>query len=196
MSIVGDVMIDGSSITNNRANRAGGGIELAAGTLDMTSSDLTDNNTGIAPAVAAPENGGGLHIGGAATATIALSTVRNNVAVEGGGLWNGGSDMTVATSEISGNSASEGGGVYNNTGATSTVMTSTISGNSALTSGGSVINNGASIDFNAVTIAMNTTTGNGGGIDAANNVSLKNTIVALNAAGSGIDGSGTLTSID
>ena len=102
--------------------------------------------------------------------------------------------MSVSTSTIDNNTAAEGGGIYNNSGAITTVMTSTISGNSASVSGGGATNNGASLDFNAVTIAMNTTTGTGGGIEANNNVSLKNTIVALNTATSGTDVSGTLTS--
>ncbi|MFD1016549.1 choice-of-anchor Q domain-containing protein [Winogradskyella rapida] len=196
LSIGGAVMVEDASITNNRANRAGGGIELADGTLDMSSTDLSYNNVGVLPAVASPGNGGGLHLGGPATATIAYSTVRDNFAVEGGGLWNGGSDMTVTTSEISGNSANEGGGVYNETGATSTIMTSTISGNAASISGGGLTNNGFSLELNAVTVAMNETPGNGGGIDAVNSVDLKNTIVALNSAASGTDVSGTIISND
>jgi hypothetical protein len=104
--------------------------------------------------------------------------------------------MNVLTSTINNNTAGEGGGVFGNTGAITTVLTSTISGNSASVSGGGIFNNGASFDVNASTIALNTSTGNGGGIDAVTNVSLKNTIVALNTASSGTDVSGLLSSND
>ncbi len=187
----GSVTVSDSEITGNTSNRAGGGIEMAAGNLILTNSDVSANNAGTAPG-----NGGGVHLGGAATAAISTSTFRDNVAVEGGGLWNSGSDMTVMTSEISGNSASEGGGVYNETGGTTSVMTSTISANTASVSGGGVSNNGDSLEINASTIATNDSAGTGGGIDAVTNVSLKNTIVALNTATSGTDVSGNLSSND
>ena len=185
----GTVSVTDSEISGNTSNRAGGGIEMADGELTLSNSDVSSNNAGTAPG-----NGGGVHLGGAATADISTSTFRNNIAVEGGALWNSGANMTVMTSEISGNSANEGGGVYNETGGTTSVMTSTISANSASVSGGGIANNGASFEINAATIATNSSAGNGGGIDAVTNVSLKNTIVALNTAASGNDVSGLLTS--
>ena len=185
----GTVSVTDSEISGNTSNRAGGGIEMAAGDLILSNSDVSSNNAGTAPG-----NGGGVHLGGAATANISTSTFRNNIAVEGGALWNSGTNMTVMTSEVSGNSANEGGGVYNETGGTTSVMTSTISANSASVSGGGITNNGTSLDINAATVATNTTVGNGGGIDAITNVSIKNTIVALNTAASGTDVSGLLTS--
>src|SRR5690606_20495901 len=58
----GSVEISDSMITGNIANRAGGGIEDnsgAMGGLTLTNVSLDSNNTGVAPAIASPGNGGG-----------------------------------------------------------------------------------------------------------------------------------------
>ncbi|WP_299130483.1 T9SS type A sorting domain-containing protein [uncultured Winogradskyella sp.] len=199
LSIDGDVTVTNSSLESNSANRAGGAIELIDGNLIFTNSSMINNDVDGIAGTAAPGNGGGFHVTGTSgLITISSSTISGNAAAnEGGGLWNqNGTTMNVSMSIIDNNTAAFGGGIYNNGGSITNVITSTISSNSASVSGGGATNNGASLDFNAVTVAMNSSAGNGGGIDAVNSVSLKNTIVALNTASSGIDVSGTLTSND
>ncbi|WP_412069295.1 right-handed parallel beta-helix repeat-containing protein [Rubrivirga sp. IMCC43871] len=82
----GDLTIRTAEVTGNVANRAGGGIEDAGGTVDLEDVELTDNSIGTA----APGNGGGLHSGGG-NVSITRGVVTGNTAVEGGGLWTSGS---------------------------------------------------------------------------------------------------------
>ncbi|WP_055445843.1 choice-of-anchor Q domain-containing protein [Lacinutrix mariniflava] len=171
LSTAGAVTITDSTFDSNAANRAGGAIEVIDGTLIFMSSSMLNNDVNGTAGTAAPGNGGGLHVTGTSgTVSIDTSTISGNAA------------------------ANEGGGIYNNTGSITTVMRSTISGNTATVSGGGLTNNGASLDLNAVTVAFNTSMGIAGGVDAVNTVTLKNTIVALNTATSGIDVSGVLVS--
>ena len=176
------------SISGNRANRAGAGIEVADNpatgddkdpktnegpdtVLSLTAVTVDDNRIGTAN----PGNGGGLHVGGAGRATVLQSTVSNNRAAEGAGLWAAGaSSMAVRNSTVSGNAATaSGGGVYDDGGATISVESSTVALNTAGTNGGGMLSKG-------------TTT-----------FTFANTVVALNtAAGTGADCSGTFVSGD
>ena len=80
----GETVIMTSTISGNTANRAGGGVESADGTLILVMTDVTDNDTGTSPG-----NGGGVH-GGGATIVVGAGTFSGNTAVEGGGLWSSG----------------------------------------------------------------------------------------------------------
>ncbi|MES1930672.1 extracellular nuclease [Salinisphaera dokdonensis CL-ES53] len=108
--------ITDTRISGNTANRAGGGIESASGTVTMTGVTLGGTSSADGnDAGASPGNGGGLHVGGTGSTTITRSTVGYNQAVEGGGLWNNtGSTMTLDTSTVSNNTATRGAGVYLN----------------------------------------------------------------------------------
>lgn len=173
----GDLSVFNSSISGNRANRAGGGIESVAGTnVTLTNVSLNGNNAGVAPAVAAPGNGGGLHITGAGTAEITGGTVNNNTAAaEGGGLWNGSGTMEITGTTISQNTASGiaadngGGGIYNLNGGTLTIENATISNNAAngtSGSGGGILNDvGAMLTISDSNISGNTSNRAGGGIE-------------------------------
>ena len=182
------VTVVGGSISNNRANRAGAGIEVADDTATGSDGDPATTEgadtvlsltqvmvAGNTIATANPGNGGGLHIGGAGEVTVLQSTFSNNEAAEGAGLWAAGpSTLDVQLSTVSGNKATGvGGGVYDNGGAT--------------------------ITLESVTVALNTAGGNGGGIvgQSASGFTFANTIVAGNtAAGTGPDCSGTFVSGD
>ncbi|TWU58392.1 CHRD domain-containing protein [Rubripirellula reticaptiva] len=162
-------------ISGNMANRAGGGIEATAGSsTTLTDVNLDGNNVGVSPAVAAPGNGGGLHITGNGNATITGGTVNNNVAAsEGGGLWNGSGVMTVTGVTIDGNTASgndadNGGGGLFNVGGTVLIDSSMITNNIAdgsSGSGGGVLNAGTMTITNS-TITSNNANRAGGGIEA------------------------------
>ncbi len=77
-------------ISDNTANRAGGGIEVTEDSLTFLSNTMLNENTATG-AGAAPGNGGGLHITGDAGVFILGGTVTgNSAAEEGGGLWNSG----------------------------------------------------------------------------------------------------------
>ena len=98
------------------------------------------------------------------TATISDSLISHNSASRGGGIYNNGGTLTVSNSTISGNTASPnyGGGIYNNYG-TFTLSGSTISGNTA-THGAGIYNYEGTVDVSGSTIIGNTAQNFGGGI--------------------------------
>jgi CSLREA domain-containing protein len=186
----GVFVADGASVTValgevslNRANRAGGGIEVAD---DATTEDATVLLLGgvtvrsNAIDTPAPGNGGGLQIGGAGSAEVEGSTFAGNTAVEGAGLWvSAAGRLRLSLSTVSNNEATaDGGGVYDD-------------------------GPGGSIVLASVTVADNSASGNGGGLlsqsadDDSFSFSFTNTIVGANvAAGTGDDCFGTFDSGD
>ena len=105
--------IDDTSFDANSSSRAGGAVESNVGTLLITDVDMTGNGTG-----AAPGNGGGLHVTGAATVTWDGGTVTgNDAAKEGGGLWNSSTGTITATNlVVTGNTAPDGPNAFNTPG--------------------------------------------------------------------------------
>ncbi|WP_051907745.1 choice-of-anchor Q domain-containing protein [Flavimarina sp. Hel_I_48] len=170
----GNLTVNSTTISGNEAMRAGGGIEDNSseniGTVRLMEVTLDDNST-----ASAPGNGGALHITGPGNSWIEGTTVSNNYASnQGGGLWNGAGTMDIRRSTISGNNTDgTGGGIYNLAG---------------------------SLFANVVTIAFNDAGGIGGGIDTpeGSTSTLRNTIVAMNSASSGMDvaNTGTYVSSD
>jgi hypothetical protein len=184
--------ITNSDVSNNLAKRAGGGIEGADGSTNNLTNVTLDNNS-LFP-FPAPGNGGGLHLSGAANATISGGTVNGNkAAVQGGGLWNGTGTMTIDGTNIDGNDSQgnmlgEGaGGIYNN-GGTLTITSAMISNNTAeegFGSGGGILTNGGTLDVTGTTIDANLTNRAGGGIEASTNavVTLDDVTMINNEAG-------------
>jgi|GEM_PF-392566 len=122
----GSINLEQVVFFNNTANRAGGGIEDISGTAANTLLDVDffNNNAGVAPATAAPGNGGAIHISGAGDMDITGGLVNGNVAAaEGGGFWNSIGTMTVTDTSFIGNDAQgapadQGGGALFNNGGT------------------------------------------------------------------------------
>lgn len=204
----GILVVNNSQITSNTANRAGGGIEDKSGTglsITLNNVNLDDNNAGVAPALSAPGNGGGLHITGAGSAIIIGGTANNNIAaLEGGGLWNGSGTLTVNNLEIDGNDAQGagaddgGGGIFNNGGTLIVQNGTTISNNTAsgtLGSGGGIFSlSPGTFNVDGITISNNTAMRAGGGIEITsiagetytfNNVTLDGNIAFGPAPGKG-----------
>ncbi len=169
--------VDDARIRGNSSARAGGGIETVAGTVTLDGVVLSNNETG-----AAPGNGGGLHVSGAATVEVNDSVVsRNTAANEGGGLWNSSvGTMTVDGSRIANNAANGdasdagGGGLFNQgsedgtSGGTLTVTDSVIADNAAIVgsgSGGGVLNEQGTLTVTDSVIANNASARAGGGIE-------------------------------
>ncbi len=149
-SVGGSLNIIDTEISGNVANRAGGGIEDNAGAgLNITLNNviLLNNNTGVAPAIGAPGNGGGLHITGPGSVAITGGMVNGNRAsLEGGGLWNGTGTMTIIGTQIDGNTAF---------------------GSAANDGGGGIFNNGGTVDIDSANITDNIASGilgSGGGL--------------------------------
>ncbi len=164
--------------TNNVANRAGGAIEVNTTSsylaMELTNVNFMNNNAGVSPAMAAPGNGGAIHITGPANSTITGTEVSANVAAsEGGGFWNGTGFMLLTDANImenvaSGAGADNGGGGLFNAGGTLVVMSSTIMDNiadGASGSGGGILNDMGSLSVNGCTISGNMAMRAGGGIE-------------------------------
>ncbi|MGB0191008.1 MAG: hypothetical protein ACPF9W_08585, partial [Nocardioides sp.] len=113
LDVGGTVSVQDTTMTKNRSERAGGGLETAAGTVDLAEVDMSDNSTGDIPG-----NGGALHLTGAAQVTWNGGTVTgNDAAAQGGGLWNSETGLLVVIGvDVSGNTAPEGADVYNDGG--------------------------------------------------------------------------------
>ena len=169
--------VSDSTISANLANRAGGGIEDASGAglgLILNNVIFETNNAGIAPATAAPGNGGALHITGPGDVAITGGRVINNIAArEGGGLWNGSGLMTVdgvmiAQNSAAGDAADDGGGGIFNNGGMLEVDSVVIHGNKATGasgSGGGIFSTAGSVTVNASDITGNVANRAGGGIE-------------------------------
>ena len=137
----GTLQVFDSTLSGNQSNRAGGGIEDNSGEgggLLVQRTVFTNNNTGVAPATAAPGNGGAVHITGAGDSAFAAVTLVGNVAAaEGGGLWNGSGTMTIGVSSFIDNAAfgngddQGGGGIFNNGGAVTVAGRNVFINNSA-----------------------------------------------------------------
>ena len=117
LSVDGVLRFDNSSISGNQAARAGGGVEVIDGRAVFRTVSLESNTTGVTQ-IAAPGNGGALHVTGTeAIVTFSDSLISGNSAAnQGGGLWNQTDSLLFLDSEttVSGNSAQGvGGGVYN-----------------------------------------------------------------------------------
>ena len=179
----GNVNLRNVTITGNTANRAGGGIEVIDGTVNIQDSVLGADGAGnIAGPQAVngngnPGNGGGLHISGnAATVILGNTTVRGNFAAsEGGGLWNqSGSFIRVNRGSIiegniaDGDGADEGGGGIFNNGGRVSILDAQITSNTALGtsgSGGGIFSTDGRIFVLNSTIAGNQASRAGGGIE-------------------------------
>ena len=177
----GSVFILRTNFFNNLASRAGGGIEVVDGQVNIVDSTLELNRAGRANrrevGAANPGNGGGLHVSGTSDTQVFLNDVEvtNNRSVgEGAGLWNqSGSLLRIDNSTIQENvaaSGSSGGGIFNN-GGRLTVVGSLISTNRADSGGGVFSTDGrvlffdTNIDSNVVVTNSNSLTrGVGGGV--------------------------------
>ena len=130
-----------STLSSNSAIRGGGIYNTNGGQLQVTYSTLSGNAASGFNAI-----GGGIWntknlpfggVGALSTLTLTNSTLSNNSAPIGGGIYNGASTLNATFSTISGNSASSGGGgILNDSG--TLVVQDTIVANNA--TGGNCFN--------------------------------------------------------
>ena len=199
---LGSVGNQTSNVLNNQATRAGGGIAITAGTLDIDDIDLgksAQGNQAIGGA-GGPGDGGGIYASGSAQVTLTNTRVGNNVAAHfGGGVYLDGNaaalSLTDATS-VTSNSALSGGGIFNNgavltfDGSVSSVLVSANNVDAA-GSGGGIYCNAGELSGNDAVIDTNQMQG----IFADNGAKLSLTNVTANDVGNGLetDGAGAVT---
>lgn len=185
----GTANITGSSISDNSASGTGGGVLNHGGTTTLTNSVVSGNDAASAAGV------GTYHYG---TSTLTNCTISGNSAsANGGGLSTNYSTTVLTGCAISGDTASNGGGLYTVNHGTTSATNCTISGNTAVTDGGGLYTaSSGKTTLADATISANTAGVSGGGLfNQTGTVTLGNTIVAVNAAGSsGPDALGTVSS--
>ena len=202
----GTLIVRDTSFTDNEANRAGGGIEVAAGILSVSGSTFTANaaGTGTVANAPAPGNGGGIHTTAASFVVVRDSTFDSNTAAnEGGGLW----VDAVATTEVrrtdflnneargdrgTGPTGNEGGGGLFNNGGDVTVSDSLFSGNlanGAAGSGGGLLTRDGDVTVFDTRFERNAAARAGGGIEAVGgNVLVTDSTFFANVAGGAVTG--------
>lgn len=189
-----DTNANNVNIGGNTAARAGGGIEVNAGTATINGVNLGTSAGFIGNT--ATVNGGGLHISGAGIVTFNGGNVTGNVAVqEGGGLWNSATgtlnlfdtataSLNITFNDAQGNAAigvggvdtQGGGGVFNDggtltidgtqaTGATLVNITSNRASGVATGSGGGLLSIAGTVNVNYSTFNGNEAVRAGGGIE-------------------------------
>lgn len=194
----GDLTMSTTTVALNEAARAGGGIEIVAGTTNIDNAKFRRNAVGNSPG-----NGGALHLTGAGVVNVSKTGVVNNTAgAEGGGLWNSSTGtMTITGATIMNNSAAgtdpdQGGGGLFNDGGTMVVTRATISNNSALEgsgSGGGILNNAGDLTVRGSAIADNEAARAGGGIETkGGSVDIRYTAMANNRTGAAPGNGGAL----
>jgi CSLREA domain-containing protein len=186
LTITGHLMITGGGaattiIDGNKGVRTNSGVLVIGPGVTVSISGVTIRNGGRTGFFV----GGGIFNVG--TLTLTNSTVSNNAADSGGGIFNQTGTLTLTNSTVSNNSAANsGGGIFNQTG-TLTLTNSTVSGNSASFDGGGIFNNGTANLFNAtVTNNAADSDGDGTGIGAGvfnsgDTFNFQNTILAGNS---------------
>jgi CSLREA domain-containing protein len=153
----GDLTLERVHVHHNTADDAGGGIYSTGGSVGASDGlvlrdSIVDGNT-------AGTTGGGVQ---SAFLTADDSTISDNVAASGGGIFNNGGEATVRTSTVHGNSASSGGGVYVNSALLTRIEDSVLSGNEA-PGGGGAINNPTGGEIRVLRSTLSSNSGISGG---------------------------------
>jgi CSLREA domain-containing protein len=185
-----DLFINGRGATITRSTVSGTPdfriLQIANPNAAANISGLTiSNGVAVSPTGGFQSLGGGI-LNWRGTLNLNNSTISNNTANDGGGIFNMGS-TSIVNSTISNNVTpySIGAGITNS--GTLTIRSSTISNNTAAASGGGIFNMGSTSIVNS-TISNNTAAdGSGGGILNESNLSVRSSTVTGNrAATSGI----------
>jgi len=158
------VTVEGVSITNGRVTGDGGGVRNA-GRLVLRSSTISD---GVADGPGA--RGGGIFNAGELT-VVASTLMRNQVPMSvmgGGGMYNTGPLLTIVDSTVSDNFAQNGGGLYSYYSAQTNISGSSILRNTAGEMGGGIFNlagnENSILTVTNVTLSGNTAGTRGGAI--------------------------------
>ncbi|MEU8045863.1 right-handed parallel beta-helix repeat-containing protein [Micromonospora echinofusca] len=138
LDVGGTTTVHESTVADNRALLAGGGIAVA------DDSQLALERAAVARNVTAGV-GGGLAVADDSTAVVADSTMKENTAgFFGGGVFTEDSDVTLRQSEVVGNRAigpfGRGGGIYNTGGGTMALDRTTVAHNVATLPPGGIFN--------------------------------------------------------
>jgi CSLREA domain-containing protein len=187
-TLLGGLTLIDLTVQNGRLAGAAGAGVLNWGVLNLQNVVIRNNTvTGTGSGTV----GGGLCNGcvtGTGEATLINTSIENNAAERGGGIFSN-RPLTIGASSIISNTAQAGGGI-SNYGAI-TLTNSTVSANTAYNNSGAIAQNNVSLAISSSTISGNASPAVGGIAGSGGTVTLINTIVADN---SGADCAGNLTS--
>lgn len=186
----GESDITNTTFSSNSANSGGAIFNLTNRTLRITDSTL-ENNT-------ADDSDGGAIYNLVGTTILTRTTVKNNTAVLNGGGIKNEDHLNITNSTVKDNSAGRGAGIFNFN-APMFMAGSSVNTNIAYYDGGGIYNDGDTVELtSSSTVNGNTTTtGDGGGIfvtGAAALLKLTGTTLNLNTAGR--DGGGVHVDTD
>ncbi|MHA3771810.1 hypothetical protein ACXR0O_09770 [Verrucomicrobiota bacterium sgz303538] len=194
----GDILITGSTITNNTAG-LGGGLNIdndppatgrKAGTITIRDTLISGNSATVELPGNRPSEGGGLYFDDGIV-TIDHCTITNNVAKDhGGGLSTDKiTSLTIRNSTVANNGTTSaigaGGGVYiDGAGENTRILSTLVSNNASSGTGGGVFALNSQLTVQKSTISGNTSVTDGGGIYVKQGaLSLDRTTVRDNRAG-------------
>ena len=165
------LIVSGSQFSNNQADEYGGGLGYQNESTEtvLISNTTFDNNS-------AALDGGAIQFSGEFMA-ISSSTIQNNKAKNGAGIYNGSADdprnishadttLTITSSTIQGNIASENGGGAFNEGIMTCGESNFVANETSILGGG--IENIGELEVISCTFDKNNTGADGGGINSDN----------------------------
>ena len=164
--------IEDSTIVNNYARNRGGGWLIRDGRLTLINSNVSSNT-------AEQGSGGGISL--SSNIQIGLhavidSTLANNRAYRGAGLYSSAGFLQIRRTTLSANSATDTGGAIQSRGSDLEFHDSTVSNNFAGVDGGGIYFDreaGGDLKLRFTTITGNRVNPSGGGVDAAGGVKLR-----------------------
>ncbi|MCL4262212.1 MAG: PKD domain-containing protein [Anaerolineae bacterium] len=182
----GNVDITRTTFISNSATRSGGGIFAMYNHVNLWDSTLIANSTDY--------SGGAIHLRNNGTLEVKRSLIANNTTLNNGGGIEGTGHVVIENSTIRNNTAWAGGGIYLfHPTSLLRIEGSTISGNAAVGSGGGMFL-AAPGTISNTTISGNTVEEDGGGLMLASlddaSIHLFNTTVTQNVADYDADNSG------
>jgi CSLREA domain-containing protein len=177
----GNLTLNSLTARNGHLSSGDGSAIYSAGTLTITNSAFSGNNTTTG-------FGGGVYNDVTGALTITNSTFSaNSSGTAGGGVYNAsGTTTTITNSTFSANSSTTGGGIYN--AGTITVRNSTLSGNSASANGGGIFNNAGTLNYANTIIANSTSGGDCGGQGGSIIGTNTNNLVESNSCSAALSG--------
>ncbi len=181
----GSLTLTTSQVSGNRANEDGGGIYnfTSVSVLTLTNSTLFNNSIG---GFSLDGGGGGLYNNGRVFITATTFLSNTSGVNQGGALWSNGA-LLIQNSNVLSNTAGGGGAVFVNFPGTFSISGSSLSHNRAdsVNGGGISINGGNSATYSITnsTLMDNFSAAKGGGIASyGTNITISNTLVLSNTA--------------
>ena len=188
--------ITNTQITQNTTGLRGGGVYAEKASLTITKSTLDGNKALDTVGPQASSEGGGLSVRGGTNITLDSTTVTNNSAKDGGGIWVR-SDVDTSVSIKNGTTISNNQSVYGGGGVMIrqelgkkidvTIEDAKIETNAAENGGGIYLLNQVDLKLKNITVSGNTAKNVGGGIFGQDGTKLHadNLTVSNNTAASG-----------